>query len=871
MRWLHISDIHYSPPGKDYDTDKMLEKLYDCITRDHIKVQEVFFSGDFRFAKPPCTVTPEQVAGELRKIARLAGVTDPANIHIVPGNHDLTWDEDENTTPLLDRVYEQYKDNGAFIGKLNKKGREIPCQKYLLKRFRFFYKVARELNDPVWNGPQKLHHYRKQGSCRIVYLNTAAACGRKNERGGLVIGYNDLYEELCQVQGAFTAAEKELPGIALGHHGLYCLNGQERNKIKELFKGFNIGLYLCGDAHFGDDAVFDGFTQITAGCLKKDVGTENAFFVGTLSENGGKSIQAYTYDHNHFGWNKNSVFSAQINKNFGPVAPEYLTRENEKIIGRNEKIEDIEEKLKARQSALIEVSGPAGVGKSTVCYAALDHLGETHISVDARIHNTAHSIQKYLLEKLGIDANNLAPAEYAAVLLETAIAHKQILYIDNAETPTAKDQENYIAWLNSFSLKSEWHVLYSTQRSLDIDRIKPIPLAPLQKDDAIELFVQRWINPLSDEDLNIAKDIVIRLMSALPLAIRLITSPAQQKKYPTPQKLRQAIEKHETFEHKDDPQNPHRSMTAALALARAEVEKDKNALIMWSVFAQFAGEFSDDLYDLVFDNNEYNQACLTLREYSLLDVYKMLSPIKEEANSFADEIKEAAAYKLSQMLTRMFNKADDWQAADRDIWHSIAVDNIPAALAFLVNALQYGDNAYKFIAPVFYSARNYFKFSSYESLAALKTMEPLYRAERDNLGLANVLLEMGDLECRLGQIEDAQKHYADAEQLYRAERANLGLANVLKAMGDLERGRQNYPAAIDSYNIALGLYEAEQEPQGISYTMGELCKVYALAGNSGEALYWLERVAEAFEGMPEYVKPYVAECLDEARELLKTE
>jgi len=191
-----------------------LEKLYDCITRDHIKVQEVFFSGDFRFAKPPCTVTPEQVAGELRKIARLADVTDPANIHIVPGNHDLTWDEDENTTPLLDRVYEQYKDNGAFIGKLNKKGREILCQKYLLKRFRFFYKVARELNNPVWNNPKKLHHYRKQGSYRIVYLNTAAACGRKNERGGLVIGYNDLYEELHRVQGEFTAAEKELPGIA---------------------------------------------------------------------------------------------------------------------------------------------------------------------------------------------------------------------------------------------------------------------------------------------------------------------------------------------------------------------------------------------------------------------------------------------------------------------------------------------------------------------------------------------------------------------------------------------------------------------------------------------------------------------------------
>jgi len=112
--------------------------------------------------------------------------------------------------------------------------------------------------------------------------------------------------------------------------------------------------------------------------------------------------------------------------------------------------------------------------------------------------------------------------------------------------------------------------------------------------------------------------------------------------------------------------------------------------------------------------------------------------------------------------------------------------------------------------------------------AALKhyaDAEQLYRSELANLGLANVLKAMGDLESRLGDIDAALKHYADAEQLYRSERDNLGLANVLRAIGDLERRLGDIDAALKHYADAEQLYRSERNNLGLANVlkaMGDL-------------------------------------------------
>ncbi|MDR0966472.1 MAG: tetratricopeptide repeat protein, partial [Myxococcales bacterium] len=85
--------------------------------------------------------------------------------------------------------------------------------------------------------------------------------------------------------------------------------------------------------------------------------------------------------------------------------------------------------------------------------------------------------------------------------------------------------------------------------------------------------------------------------------------------------------------------------------------------------------------------------------------------------------------------------------------------------------------------------------------------EKLYREERHNLGLAQVLFSKGALERHLGQIEEAQKHYAEAEKLYREERDNLGLAKVLLSMASLELRLDQNEEAQKHYAEAEKLYD----------------------------------------------------------------
>jgi len=279
MRWLHLSDLHYSPNTQNYDTKKMLEKLDERIAElsKKARIDEVFFTGDFRFSKDVESVTARQIAEKLLDIARFAGGDTPARIHIVPGNHDIDLLEDKSKTPLLRSVYTNYK-HGAFQGDVIENSTGIPCKDYLLRRLQFYRELASELNDPIWQNSNSLHYCREYGTYKVVYLNTAVACGYLNEAGHLVIGYDELNSSLEQ-------CSHDLPGIALGHHGLGCLAIAERRTITEIFERHNIRLYLCGDAHQGDSAFDDYIVQLTAGGLSLGRNrVEPVFLIGECHE-----------------------------------------------------------------------------------------------------------------------------------------------------------------------------------------------------------------------------------------------------------------------------------------------------------------------------------------------------------------------------------------------------------------------------------------------------------------------------------------------------------------------------------------------------------------------------------------------------------
>jgi tetratricopeptide (TPR) repeat protein len=63
---------------------------------------------------------------------------------------------------------------------------------------------------------------------------------------------------------------------------------------------------------------------------------------------------------------------------------------------------------------------------------------------------------------------------------------------------------------------------------------------------------------------------------------------------------------------------------------------------------------------------------------------------------------------------------------------------------------------------------------------------PLYEAACDQLGKANVLKSLGNLELRLDNVDLARQHFENALPLYEVASFQLGKANVLHSLGDLE-------------------------------------------------------------------------------------
>ncbi len=110
---------------------------------------------------------------------------------------------------------------------------------------------------------------------------------------------------------------------------------------------------------------------------------------------------------------------------------------------------------------------------------------------------------------------------------------------------------------------------------------------------------------------------------------------------------------------------------------------------------------------------------------------------------------------------------------------------------------------------------------------------------------ATFFSQSGELEQRLGKIDDALGHYQQAIELYRSERNNLGLANTFQSMGDLERARGAFAPARALYNDARELYLVEQDRLGLGYTCSELARVSHALGDPKARDRYLEEAMTA--------------------------
>lgn len=93
---------------------------------------------------------------------------------------------------------------------------------------------------------------------------------------------------------------------------------------------------------------------------------------------------------------------------------------------------------------------------------------------------------------------------------------------------------------------------------------------------------------------------------------------------------------------------------------------------------------------------------------------------------------------------------------------------------------------------------------------------------------------LGELERRLGRLDEARALYGRALSLYERLQDGLGQANTLQALGDLLREGRSPERALPIYERALGLYTAEQEPMGTAYVLAEIGRCLHAAGREAD-------------------------------------
>ena len=903
MRWLHISDVHYNPDMDGRSSAQLREQLPDYLSKLGICVDEVFITGDFRFARNQDDT--DEVASSsvafVRELAKSAGVVDPDHIHIVPGNHDLVRYKDAADKRKLSGIIKSYSYEGGQFS--------YDDMDFLLKRFSFFKRVCSKLysESSVWaDNLQPIHTYRCFGSYSLLYLNTAIVCNKDEERGELILGNNALYLALKSIK----AQNGNKPIIVLAHHALEYLSKREREIVEVLFRDYSVSLYLCGDAHEVWHRWINETLEITMGCIKLESGMQAAFSIGEMSPDGYITVNTHSWDYRIGGWGPYIQFNQTIKETlpkpsanaFEMQLPYYI---DARVVGRDAIIDDVFQKLQISAGEhAVEVQGPPGIGKTTVCRAAMVCFKSSWVTeVDMTQRFTKTDALSAILTAFGVEQPEALEKQMENLIKRYP---RYVVYFDNMEDPLG--DVNYSKWFLDFISKSGWHILYSSRKRIHSHKIKSISIPPLGLIDAKSMFLSLW-GEMPCADLEILEKL-LEVLDYHPLTIKLVT--AQKYKYPSVKSLLDAWKKNKDY-HSDmafeDDEGPHRSLYTAVKMSYDAVAHNHEPLIVWGVLSFIPSVLSRELFEMIFqdDLRVYEEAANILLKNGLIDAvhlretdgygYSMLNPIKSQAFAFDEADRETSATLLRNALTAIFKAGDKRDGLNRGYWHDFSLRCVLPALTFLDKVLlDEGRNK-----PLLLSMNNYFQYSTSMSLELLQKLkiyqndryfsaflneyigdlerrlgeieaaqrhygqaEELYRSERDNLGLANVLQSMGDLESRLGEIEAAQRHYGQAEELYRSERANLGLANVLKSMGDLERQQKKYVLSLDHYEKALSLYETAQAPMGKGYTMGELCRIYALMEKKSEALQWIERTMNHLSQMPENVRPYVMACIKES-------
>ena len=522
---------------------------------------------------------------------------------------------------------------------------------------------------------------------------------------------------------------------------------------------------------------------------------------------------------------------------------------------------------------IIIVHGEGGIGKTEFCREVIDRAAKAApecvvIAVNLIECRDYSQFIRRVAGVLGIAvAVDATPESIEGSVLSKLGVVKGILYLDNledvmSEAKTEKaERHKVLAFLNKCRNDAPVTVLVSSRKKIQgVLNKNELELKPLDDDSAVSLFMEIWGG---DEDEEIRRFVIDDLCN-FPLAIILAATHMMYYASSIEELKGQWARARETVRIEGMENERHESVATALSITYEEVKADENARWLWELFTLFPDTIDIDTADRIIPDC-YN-ARVKLTDLSVLhkggEKLSMLPLLREyvkETEGYNEDL-EVLSGRLIEHYSGVFD-------VDRRTERGLEKDL--RAVNALGDALYYMDcmvstNNTTAVGTLHKMLRGYYMEKPYEAVEMLTKAvkhlsfddeginanlieylgdlevrtdkleeaekhyveaEGVYRRIHFDLGLANVLKAMGDLEVRTDKLEEAEKHYREAKGVYRRIHVDLGLANVLKAMGDLERRTDKLEEAEKHYVEAEGVYRRIHFDLGLAnvlQAMGDL-------------------------------------------------
>jgi tetratricopeptide (TPR) repeat protein len=284
------------------------------------------------------------------------------------------------------------------------------------------------------------------------------------------------------------------------------------------------------------------------------------------------------------------------------------------------------------------------------------------------------------------------------------------------------------------------------------------------------------------------------------------------------------------------PEEQHLFRTLGVFVEESLITADAAAAVWGMSDVNTAQKALYDLADLALltEVEETSADTVTFRQHSLLRVYARA--LIEQQNELADASRHHAQFYTERSWQARTSSPPDYEFID------LHLPNILAVLQWSEN------NDLELFTRLLDAIREYLLNRGQSALLETYLPQAIAAAQQtgNNWRSANLLKSLGDLESRLGNIDQARAHYDAALLLFRTERARLGEANVYMSLGDMFMAQEAWEEARSYYEKALSLYTVERDPLGLANTLIDLGRARFELGDHAQGLKDVQQAATLF-------------------------